>query len=76
MIPEDAMTITEVDWHGHVVWYIRDFWSEVQQEAHNKEIDEIYDKNCVEQQFQLARANLGRDGKGAVTVQVWGVVVL
>ena len=30
MIPEDAMTITEVDWHGHVVWYIRDFWSEVQ----------------------------------------------
>ena len=51
------MTINETDWRGHVVWYVQYFWREVEWAAHDAKIDEVHDKDCIEQdlQFQFFR---------------------
>ena len=52
MIPAYAMVIIEPDLRGHVFWYVQYFWCEVEWEGHDREIDEIHDKGCVEHKFQ------------------------
>ena len=55
------MTINENDWHGHIVWYIQYFRREDKWVGRGREITEGYDKDCIEQEFQLARTKLAKD---------------
>ena len=55
------MTINENDWPEHIVWYIQYFRREDKWVGRGREITEGYDKDCIEQEFQLARAKLARD---------------
>lgn len=48
MISAYAMAIIEPDLRGHVFWYVQYFRCEVEWEGHDREIDEIHDKGCVE----------------------------
>ena len=36
--------------------------------GHDRKIDEEHDKDCVEQEFQLVRAKLPRDGEETVKI--------
>ena len=51
------MTINVTDWRGHMVWYVQYFWYQVKWVEHDTKIDEVHDKDCVEQecQFRLFR---------------------
>ena len=39
-------------------------WREVEGGKKNRETDEEHDENCVDEGFELARANFDSDGKG------------
>ena len=47
------MTINETDWRGNVVCYVQYFWHEVEWVERDKKIDEVHDKDCVEQELQF-----------------------
>lgn len=50
------MAINETDLRGHVIWYMHYFWREGEWVGRDMEIDEVHDKDCGEQKFQLAMA--------------------
>ena len=47
------MTINETEWRGNVVCYVQYFWHEVEWVERDTKIDEVHDKDCVEQEFQF-----------------------
>ena len=55
-----------------MVWYIQQLWREVEGGKKNRETDEEHDENCVDEGFELARANFDRDGKGGEEALVIG----
>ena len=66
MISEYTIKIIETDWCSHVVWYIQYFWWEVKWVEHDTKTDEVHDKDCVEQEFQLQfYQKLGRTVEGS-----------
>ena len=44
-----------------MVWYL--WWHVVEWVGQNKETDEEHDENCVEEEFQLTRVKIDKDGK-------------
>ena len=61
LIFSDRTTINENEWHGHMVWYIQYFRREAKWVGRSREITEGHDKDCIEQEFQLARTKLAID---------------
>ena len=48
------------------MWYVQYFWWEVKWVEHDTKIDEVHDKDCVEQEFQLQfYQKLGRTVEGS-----------
>ena len=53
------------------MWYVQYFWWEVKWVEHDTKIDEVHDKDCVEQEFQLQfYQKLGRTVEGSEVKRV------
>ena len=55
-------TINEIDTSGHEAWYIQYFLS-IRLQVNEENVND-----GVEQEFQLCKAKVGRDGEGLVKV--------
>ena len=51
-----------------MVWYIEYLWRETEWVGSRRKNNEEYDKDCVQEEFQLVRTKLGRDGEGSMEI--------
>ena len=51
-----------------MVWYIEYLCREAEWVGSRRKNNEEYDKDCIQEEFQLVRSKLGRDGEGSMEI--------
>ena len=57
-----------------MVWYIEYLWRKTEWVGSRRKNNDEYDKDCVQEEFQLVRTKLGRDGEGSMDIIGGGVL--